>query len=178
MRGLFTAAAVIAAIAAALLGISAVLAPVAAERAEEDLQEIMALMLPGGTAFTPEEYTGEDGAVSAVWKGAGGYVVETAVAGYVDNIVMLVGVDHDGFVTGLMVREMAETYGLGGSAMTDPAFLAQFLGTNGTAAVGTDIDAIAGATVTSRAVTRGVNAACAYVTGADISSTATEWGEW
>ncbi|MFR3921809.1 MAG: hypothetical protein ACLTYN_07340 [Dysosmobacter welbionis] len=33
-----------------------------------------------------------------------------------------------------------------------------------------------GATVTSRAVARGVSSACAYVTGADVSTSATEWG--
>ena len=43
------------------------------------------------------------------------------------------------------------------------------------AAVGEDIDALTGATVTSKAVTRAVNSAVAFVTGADISSSATEW---
>jgi len=54
----------------------------------------------------------------------------------------------------------------------------QYLGTSGEAAVGEDIDAITGATVTSKAVTKAVNSACAFVTGADVSSSATEWGNW
>ena len=43
------------------------------------------------------------------------------------------------------------------------------------AAVGEGIDALTGATVTSKAVTRAVNSAAAFVTGADVSSGATEW---
>ena len=48
-------------------------------------------------------------------------------------------------------------------------------GTTGEAAVGEGIDALTGATVTSKAVTRAVNSAAAFVTGADVSSGATEW---
>ena len=35
---------------------------------------------------------------------------------------------------------------------------------------------LTGATVSSKAITRGVNSAVAFVTGADVSSGATEWG--
>ena len=79
-------------------------------------------------------------------------------------------------VTGLQVRSSRETAGLGGAALTDWQFLAQFLRTEGDAAVGENIDAITGATVTSKAVVRCVNSAVAYVTGADTASSATTWG--
>ena len=39
-----------------------------------------------------------------------------------------------------------------------------------------DVDALTGATVTSKAVVRCVNSAVAYVTGADTESAATSWG--
>ena len=42
--------------------------------------------------------------------------------------------------------------------------------------IGENMDAITGATVTSRAVANAVNSASAFVTGADVSSGATEWG--
>jgi electron transport complex protein RnfG len=71
---------------------------------------------------------------------------------------------------------MSETFGLGGKALNDWQFLAQYLQTSGDAAVGENVDAITGATVTSKAVTRCVNAAVGYVTGADTSSGATSWG--
>ena len=74
------------------------------------------------------------------------------------------------------VRQTEETWGLGARALTDADFLIQFLGTDGTAEVGGNVDAITGATVTSKAITRGVNAAVGFVTGADTSSSATTWG--
>ena len=55
-------------------------------------------------------------------------------------------------------------------------YLSQYLDTNGNAAVGENVDAITGATVTSRAITRAVNSAAAFVTGADVGTSATEWG--
>ena len=105
-------------------------------------------------------------------------MIETVTAGYAGDITMLVGVNNEGRVTGLMVRQISETFGLGARARTDAGFLSQFLGTSGEAAVGDTVDAITGATVTSKAVTKAVNSAAAFVTGADVSSGATEWGDW
>ena len=141
-----------------------------------DLNEKMSAMLPGNNHFAPEEYTGEDSNIHRVWKADTGYIVETITYGYAGNITMLIGVRNDGYVTGLQIRDMEETYGLGGTALTDWEFLAQFLGTEGDAEVGSNIDAISGATVTSKAIARSVNSAVGFVTGADTSSSATSWG--
>ena len=103
-------------------------------------------------------------------------MIGTTTAGYAGPIRMLIGVDNDGSVTGLQVRYLEETFGLGAEALTDWQFLAQFLRTEGDAEVGENIDAISGATVTSKALARSVNSAVAFVTGADVSSGATTWG--
>ena len=71
---------------------------------------------------------------------------------------------------------MEETFGLGAEALSDWKFLSQFLRTEGDATVGENIDAISGATVTSKAITRSVNSAVAFVTGSDVDSGATSWG--
>ena len=141
-----------------------------------DLQEKMEAMLPGSKYFEPEEYTGEDANIHRVWKGDTGYIVETVTYGYAGNITMLIGVASEGNVTGLQVRNMQETYGLGAEALADWEFLAQFLRTEGDAEIGTNVDAITGATVTSKAVARSVNSAVGFVTGADTTSAATSWG--
>lgn len=112
----------------------------------------------------------------AVYKGETGYVLETKTAGYAGDIYLLVGVDNSGKVTGLTVRDMEETLGLGAQALLDTDFLIQFLGTQGDAQIGEGVDALTGATVTSKAIARGVNAAVGFVTGADTSSGATSWG--
>ena len=153
--------------------LTAGLSGVAAANAEAELTAKMQTILPGSETFTEEAYTGDDANIRRVFAAENGYVIEVATNGYAGEITMLVGVDKDGKVTGLQVRDMEETFGLGGEALTDHEFLRQYLQTSGEAEVGVNVDAITGATVTSKAITRCVNSAVAYVTGADASSGAT-----
>lgn len=183
--------------AAILLGVCVGLNGIAAANARKDHLTLMQTLLPGSENFTVEPYSGDDANIVSVHKGENGYVVETVTYGYAGNITMFIGVNNDGKVTGLVVRDLSETYGLGKEALTDVEFLRQFLNSSGTFAVATpgadafsgatgeaepaegdtvDVDALTGATVTSKAVVRAVNSAVAYVTGADTASAATSWG--
>lgn len=166
----------IAVAAAMLLGASIGLQGVGSAKAQSEHVRIMQTILPGSTDFVVEPYAGDDANIRSVHKGENGFVIETVTAGYADDIRMMVGVSNEGTVTGLVVMEMAETFGLGAEALTDHVFLAQLLNTSGEAEVGTNVDAITGATVTSKAVVRSVNSAVAFVTGADTDSGATSWG--
>ena len=159
-----------------LFGVSYGLKGLEKANREKDRQYVMEHLLPGSKEFTEEAYEGEDANIVGVYKGSNGYVVETKVAGYADDMTIMVGVDQDGAVLGLVVMDMAETFGLGQNALTDVDFLSQFLGNKGDAEIGNGIDALSGATVTSKAVAKAVNSASAFVTGADVSSGATEWG--
>ena len=159
-----------------LLGLYNGLNTLRVENELHDLNEKMSVMLPGDNYYEPEEYTGEDSNIHRVWKADNGYVVETITYGYAGNITMLIGVHNDGYVTGLQIRDMEETYGLGKEALKDWEFLKQFLHNEGDAEVGTNVDAISGATVTSKAIARSINSAVGFVTGADTSSSATSWG--
>lgn len=136
-------------------------------------EELMVLLLPGSTEFTVEEYSGEDGSIVSLHRAEVGAVVEVCVPGYVDDITLLVGVRDNGRVSGLTVLDSHETPGLGQRIIHDAEFLRQFLRTDGVA--GESIDALTGATVTTKAVTKAVNAAVAAVTGADTVTGATEW---
>ena len=135
--------------AALLLALSFGLNGVAAGNAQKAHQQLMQTLLPGSTEFVVEPYAGEDANIRSVHKGENGFVIETVTRGYADDITMYVGVSNEGKVTGLVVYEMYETYGLGAQALTDVEFLAQFLNTTGEAAVGESVDALTGATVTS-----------------------------
>ena len=159
-----------------LLGLYNGLNGIRASIREEELQNKMQTILPGSTTCTEEAYDGEDTNIQFVYKGETGFVVGTRTAGYAGDILMLIGVSSEGSVTGLQVRSMEETYGLGGEALTDWEFLAQFLRNEGDAEIGVNVDAITGATVTSKAIARSVNSAVGFVTGADVSSSATTWG--
>ena len=161
--------------AAVLLGLTFGLKGVASANAQKEHLTMMQTLLPGSESFTVEAYTGEDENIRSVHKSENGYVIEVATQGYADEIVMLVGVSNDGKVKGLVVRDSHETYGLGNNALFDWEYLAQYLNTQGDAQVGENVDAITGATVTSKAITRCVNSAVAFVTGTDTNSSASVW---
>ena len=180
-----------------LLGTTFALAGVTEANAQKAHLRDLQTLLPGSESFTLEIYDGEDANIRSVHKGENGFVIETVTYGYAGEITMLIGVSNEGKVTGLVVRELHETYGLGANALTDVDFLAQFLNGSGEFAVATsgadafsgataeesestgdttDVDALTGATVTSKAIVRAINSAIGYVTGADVSSGATSWG--
>ena len=188
----------IVAVAAILLAAAFGFNGIAAANAQKDHLWLMQTLLPDSTEFTLEPYSGEDANIRAVYKGETGYVVNTVTYGYAGNITMLIGVSNEGKVTGLQVRDMQETYGLGARALTDWEFLAQFLNTTGNVAIATSgadafssatqkvdgepaeevhVDGLTGATITSKAIARSVNSAVGFVTGADAVTEATKWGE-
>jgi electron transport complex protein RnfG len=182
MKKFLIPAIVILCAAAILLGLTFGLNKIAIANADAEHLKIMQTLLPGSKDFIVEPYTGEDANIRSVHKADGyGYVIETVTAGYAGDIRMLIGVDNDGKVTGLVIREMNETAGLGMNALNDTDFLSQFLNKDTKFKIGTDgVDAITGATVTSKAVVRCINSAIAHVTGDDTGvdgdSGATSWG--
>lgn len=105
------------------------------------------------------------GVYQATLNGAeAGYCVEVNPKGFGGALKMIVGINADGTVAGIKVTEASETPGLGAKAQSDKNWIAQFAGqpADGSLAVSKDggtINAITGATITSRAVTLGVNTA-------------------
>ena len=98
-----------------------------------------------------------------------GYAFKVTASGSQGNIVMIVGVDADLAVTGVSIVSNSETSGIGSKVMDNEATSAgtgaldQFVGKSGagTLAVKQNIDAVTGATVSTKGVTKGVNAALA-----------------
>ena len=98
-----------------------------------------------------------------------GYAFKMVASGSQGNIEMIVGVDSDGAVTGVSIVDNKETAGIGSKVMDNNALpsgtgvLDQFIGKSGAGSltVGKTVDAISGATVSSKGVTKGVNGALA-----------------
>ena len=88
-----------------------------------------------------------------------GYVVTSTFSGAQGSITMACGVGNDLKCTGISIIEHSETSGLGAVAASASdagvAFREQFIGVGENVTV-KDIDAIAGATITSTAVTNAV----------------------
>lgn len=169
------AAIVLAGAAALLLLTSTLLSATRKNAADLALEKALTTLLPGSGTFTAETPGNEHPLITAAWRSSRGCVAEVTAAGYAGDIVLLVGVDNDGTVTGVVIRDLQETYGLGFRALNHVPFLSQLPGTAGDARLGENVVPITGATVTSRTVCRAVNAASAYVTGADAYTEATEW---
>ena len=163
----------ITAVVAALLAcVNAVTAPVIEELNAAKTQEAISAVLPGGFDTEITDFTDESGIVSKVYQGANGYAVEVGPGGFDNTITMMVGVDNEGKVLGISIVSHTETAGLGAVADADTpkgiAFREQFVGTSGSVSVTKDggtIDSITGATITSRTICVGVNAALDVVAG-------------
>lgn len=100
-----------------------------------------------------------------------GYVVEVSSRGYGGEIKMFVGIDKTQSITGVVLTSHNETPGLGAKG-AEPKFKDQFIGSipekeffviKTASSADNEIQAISGATITSRAVTSGVADAVALV---------------
>lgn len=93
-----------------------------------------------------------------------GYCAHVMPSGFGGTIEMMVGLELDGTIAGVKIVALSETPGLG-SNVNNAGYLAGYKGLrknpdgDGKLKIGSDIDAIAGATVSSKAVLSGVNAA-------------------
>ena len=155
-------------VAIALAGVNQVTAPKIAALNQQKTQQAIEAVLPGGGEEVA--FTDETGLVKAVYQGEAGYAVQVAPGGFNGEVSMMVGIDNAGTVLGISIIKQTETAGLGAvcAAATSAGeqFRGQFAGTSGSVAVSKDggsIDAITGATITSRAVCTGVNAALACI---------------
>ena len=96
-----------------------------------------------------------------------GYAFKIVAGGSQGDIEMIVGVDADLAITGISVVDAAETIGtkvIANEATTaGTGALDQFVGKSGAGSlvVKTNIDAVSGATVTTKGITKGANAALA-----------------
>ena len=153
-------------VAAVLAGVNSITAPAIEALTAQKTQEAIEQVLPGGYDTEVSDYADATGLVSKVYQGANGYAFEVTPGGFDNTITMMVGVGNDGKVLGISIISHTETAGLGAVAAAGTpageAFRGQFVGTSGSVAVskdGGELDAITGATITSRAICAGVNAA-------------------
>lgn len=168
-------------VALALGAVNAVTAGPIAEQNAQKIKDSLENVMPGaeseqidvpeGTTVTTETKNATPVTILSAYKmtkdGAdAGYCVEVGPTGFGGAVDTMVGIDSDGKVTGIsVISASSETPGLGARS-TEPEFQAQFAGQVGTevavAKDGGSIDALTGATITSRAVSEGVVAAAQF----------------
>ena len=164
---------------ATLLGlVNLVTADRIAELNDKSTRQALSAVAPSGAVFTPLELTQEaldaataqGGVLEEIYAvSTGGCAVKVSAAGSQGTIEMIVGVDGDGAITGISIVDHSETAGIGSKVMADlpndddEPVLQQFIGLSGagTLAVKKNITPITGATVSTKGVTTGANAALA-----------------
>ena len=177
---------VIALVVAALLGlVNNVTADKIAEIDAENTRVSMSAVAPEGSEFGDKMELTETAVAAAAAQGGklmemypvtnggaeAGYVLKISASGSQGSIVMMVGVDANKAITGISVVSHAETSGIGTkvvgndlNAAGEPV-LDQFIGLSGAGSlvVGSNITPITGATVSTKGITTGANAALAAV---------------
>ena len=169
---------IISAVAALLLALTnSVTASTIAQRNEQANAEARKLVLESAQDFEQVKDVKTDNSkgveVSEIYEAKDasgntvGYTLKVLPSGYGGTIELMVGIDSaKGQVSGINVVSNSETAGLGAKE-TNPEFIDQYKGKpleelsvlkNGTPG-DTEIKAISGATITSTAVTNGVDAA-------------------
>ena len=131
--------------------------PPAEDNRPEDLQ--FGGVLPGAT--TKEEQTAPEG-IDALYTSDAGVVLYVTGKGRNGDMQVQVGVGHSGQVAGVFIDPAMhkETEGLG-DLVEESYFWGQFIGNSGSFAIGDNIDAVSGATITSETVVDCVNRALA-----------------
>ena len=175
---------VIALVVAALLGlVNNITADKIAEIDAENTRIAMSAVVPEGSEFTDKLEISDEVAAAAAAQGGkltelygvknagadAGYVMKIAASGSQGTITMMVGVDANKAITGISVVSHAETSGIGTTVMGNEPnaagvpVLDQFIGMSGSGSlvVGKTVTAISGATVSTKGITMGANAALA-----------------
>lgn len=165
---------IICAVVAALLAfVNQITSPIIEVNNQKTFEEAMGEVLPGESSFSEAPLdssfaASESGVkVESVYKGNGGGFVISSVCteGYGGDVKVMVGISPDLKVKQIKIMSMSETPGLGAKA-EETDFLNQYNGLEKGISVvknqtpsGSEIQAISGATITSKAVTKAVNAA-------------------
>ncbi len=153
-------------VAAALAGVNAVTKDRIADAKAEKLQKALENVLPDAAQAEEITLSQPSDTVKSLYASPSGFAAQVETAGFGGPITMMVGISKDGTVLGVQIISHAETPGLGAVAAANTAageaFRQQFTGMSGSLSVDKDggaVDSVTGATITSRAVTAGINAA-------------------
>lgn len=118
-------------------------------------------VLPDATTF--EAVESATSGVQAAVKADTGWVIQASAKGFGGQVPVIVGLDADGAIVGVSFPENSETAGYGAQLYEEgnesaAALAASLMGKSGEVAIG-DVDAISGATISSKAVVEAVNTA-------------------
>lgn len=151
-------------VCSALLAVlNSVTAPIIAQNAKEETLAAYLSVMPEGTdaaSLTDVEGISTLNVEGAVVAPDGTVAVKAAAAGYSGkNVVVYVAFDEGGAIASIAVDASTQTTGIG-SKTGEESFYGGFVGwADGAVSAGSPVDAISGATISSKAVFAAVNSA-------------------
>ena len=116
-------------------------------------------LLPEADGFTSVEVGVENVSDVSVSNNGVGTVITSAGKGYGGTITVMTAFTPDGVIKQIKITEQSETAGLGSKIVSEASFQESFAGLPAAPFTVNDIDAISGATISSKAVTAAVNSA-------------------
>ena len=148
---------------AALAGVNTLTKDIIAAAAAEKKAQSMSELFPTEKEYEEVEVSAEllkkyNASVVSKAKGGSGYIVEHAASGYGGEILMMTAFSIDGKIIGIKILSHEETSGIGTRVVEGDSFLSQFKDKDSAAEAG--VDAVSGATVSSKATINGINNAC------------------
>jgi Na+-translocating ferredoxin:NAD+ oxidoreductase RnfG subunit len=140
----------------ALAYVNSITAPIIAENAIAAEKANLVIIFPTATSFAPMTVENdESGLIKAAYTAEGvGIAYKVEVLGYAAPITFLVGFSDEGKIVGLSILDLKDTQGIG-TRVNTPEFIDGVVGKSTTEGIAT----LSGATVSSGAVVKGIDAA-------------------
>ena len=143
---------------AVLAGVNSITAPIINERAIAAVKTTLQEFFPQATEFAELKFDDESGLITNVYEAKGaGYAYNVKVQGYKDIITFVVAFSDDAKIVGFRVTAINDTPGIG-VRVKEKEFSDGVIGKTSTSAIAT----LSGATISSSAVVKGINAAKAH----------------
>ncbi|NTW96814.1 MAG: FMN-binding protein [Erysipelotrichaceae bacterium] len=140
---------------AVLAGVNSITSPIIEEQKIAAVKATLKEIFPSATEFAEVKFEDASGKVNNVYEAKGqGFALKVTVQGYKDIITFLIGYDLNGEAVGFKVVSINDTPGIG-MRIGDQEFADLVIGSS----VPTPVDTLAGATVSSSAVVKGIEAA-------------------
>ena len=149
-----------------------VFADAASFEAIEDFDSEAATEIVQAAGYTDDTIDNVAKAVDASGNVLGYVITDTTKAGYGGSITFSIGITNDSVINGYSITSISETAGLGMKATDtgEGSFASQFVNRNAEiftvtktgASSSSEVDAISAATITSKAMTNGIDACVTY----------------
>lgn len=145
-------------VTAVLAYINLITSPIITAAEQEAAEQARMEVMPGANSFEQIDIELPEGVTEAYTSDNGGYVFMLSTKGYGGEIKLICGIDAGGSITGISTLSHAETSGIGSKVVENGSgYREGYYGK--TADNYSEVDAVTGATISSKAYKKALNGA-------------------